>query len=516
MDLKNMSPESAAPSFALLSVSEKTDLLPLARALHAHGVILLSTGGTLKHLHDAGVPVRAISDHTGFPEMLGGRLKTLHPHVHGGILGRRGVDDAVLLAHEIPYIDWVVVNLYPFAQTVAQEGCRFEDAVEQIDIGGPTLLRAAAKNHAHVNVLSHPDQYPDVLDALAQGRSLDLTERKRLAQAAFAHTAAYDAHIAHYFNQDGPVWEQETPSLPLQQHQRLKYGENPHQGASFFRVSHQSVPWTQHAGPIVSHNNLLDTDAAIRCAMDFEAPTCVVVKHATPCGVASATTLLQAYQHAYQADPLSAFGGVIAFNRTVDADVLAVIAQQQFAEVVVAPAFSGDVASVARLKPRMRLLSWPHSTTPAFVIRSAMGGFLVQQPDRPFSGTFTLACGTWPDEATCNDARFAFQVVQHVRSNAIVVAREGRTLGIGGGQPSRVFAARIAGDKAHEAGHSLEGSVMASDAFIPFEDTLDVAHRWGVRVVVQPGGSQRDPQICAHAQHLGITLLFTGERHFSH
>lgn len=525
-----MNAESGAAPIrrALLSVSDKAGINTFARALSELGIELLSTGGTFGRLKEAGIPVTEISSYTGFPEIMQGRVKTLHPKVHGGILARRGQDEAVMQAHGIEAIDLVVVNLYPFAATIARPDCDFETAIENIDIGGPTMIRAAAKNMAHVGVVTAPEDYPAVLDELkAQRGSLTGSFRKRLATRAFAHTAAYDNMISRYLEQQINPGQVFSPELSTQASmvQELRYGENPHQRAAFYRAPDAGpgciASAAQHQGKELSFNNIADTDAALECVKVFPGPACVIVKHANPCGVAQSADLAEAYEHAYQTDPTSAFGGIIAFNRTLDGDLTRSILERQFVEVLVAPGFTEAALEVAAEKKNLRLLSVGElqaADQPGLDLRSVNGGFLLQDGDTDSLGREDLQVVTarTPSGDEFDDLLFAWRVARFVKSNAIVYASGQRTLGVGAGQMSRVDSAKIALIKAANAGLAVAGSVMASDAFFPFRDGIDAAAEAGVKAVIQPGGSMRDAEVIAAADEAGIAMVFTGRRHFRH
>lgn len=514
---------------ALLSVSDKTGILEFATALNRLGVELLSTGGTAKLLQQAGLPVIEVSDHTGFPEMMDGRVKTLHPKIHGGILGRRGQDEAVMAEHGIAPIDLIVVNLYPFAQTVARPDCSLIDAVENIDIGGPTMIRAAAKNHASVCVVVDSADYQPLLTELeANQRQLSFERRFDLAIKAFEHTAAYDGAIANYFGSRLP---QQTGRFPrtlnsqLIKVQDLRYGENPHQQAAFYRdavVSEASVSTArQLQGKELSYNNIADTDAALECVKQFAEPACVIVKHANPCGVALGASLLAAYEAAYRTDPTSAFGGIIAFNRELDADTAKTIIERQFVEVIIAPKVSDDARAICQTKTNVRLLEcgfWPEQPAAAWEFKQVNGGLLVQDRDlgRVSAAELQQVSQRAPSAQELKDLLFVWQVAKFVKSNAIVYGRDGHSIGIGAGQMSRVYSARIAGIKAADEGLVVAGSVMASDAFFPFRDGIDAAAKAGITAVIQPGGSIRDQEVIQAADEAGMAMLFTGMRHFRH
>jgi phosphoribosylaminoimidazolecarboxamide formyltransferase / IMP cyclohydrolase len=515
---------SSAPARALLSVSDKTGIEELGAGLAALGIEILSTGGTFRVLADAGVAVKEVSAHTGFPEMMDGRVKTLHPAIHGGILGRRGVDDGVMTEHRIAPIDLVVVNLYPFEATVARDDCTFDLAVANIDIGGPAMLRSAAKNHADVAVLVDPADYPRLLQALQQGgTSLEL--RRELAVKAFRHTARYDAMVAGYLG----AAEQLPDSLTLSFDKLadMRYGENPHQQAAFYRelrpggVKSGSVAaMRQLQGKALSFNNVADTDAALECVKVFSAPACVIVKHANPCGVAEGADLLEAYQRAFATDRTSAFGGIIAFNRRLDGATLEAMLDAQFVEVVIAPEVDEAAVAAARRKKNVRLLACGDLQHAArgLEYKRVGGGLLVQSADELCldESAVRVASRRQPGEREMADLLFAWKVAWFVKSNAIVYARDGRTIGVGAGQMSRVVSAKIASLKAAEEGLTVAGSVMASDAFFPFRDGIDAAAEAGITAVIQPGGSMRDDEVVAAADEHGMAMVFTGVRHFRH
>ncbi|WP_018954131.1 bifunctional phosphoribosylaminoimidazolecarboxamide formyltransferase/IMP cyclohydrolase [Thioalkalivibrio sulfidiphilus] len=514
---------------ALISVSDKEGVLEFAQALQSLGVEILSTGGTAKLLADNGVKVKEVSEHTGFPEMMDGRVKTLHPRIHGGILGRRGIDDAAMAEQGIVPIDLVVVNLYPFEATVARPGCSLEDAIENIDIGGPAMVRAAAKNHAHVGIVVEPADYERVLQALnAHDGHLPARLRFELAARAFAHTARYDGAIANYltrFNEDDSQADfPETLSLQFLRVLDMRYGENPHQKAAFYR---DTVPTEagvataqQIQGKALSFNNIADTDAALECVKQFEAPACVIVKHANPCGVAVAQNTLMAYERAFQTDPTSAFGGIIAFNRPLDGDTAHAIVSRQFVEVIIAPEVTPEAVRAVATKPNVRLLAcgqWG-APQPAWDFKRVNGGLLVQDRDLGEVGESDLKVVSrrQPSAQELKDLLFAWRVAKFVKSNAIVYVRDEQTIGVGAGQMSRVYSAKIAGIKAADEGLRVEGSVMASDAFFPFRDGIDAAAEAGIRAVIQPGGSMRDDEVIQAADEHGLAMVFTGMRHFRH
>ncbi|HEU5398211.1 MAG TPA: bifunctional phosphoribosylaminoimidazolecarboxamide formyltransferase/IMP cyclohydrolase [Gammaproteobacteria bacterium] len=511
---------------ALFSVSDKNGVLDFARALAELGVELLSTGGTAKLLRDAGLKVRDVSEYTGFPEMMDGRVKTLHPRVHGGLLGRRGVDDAIMSEHGIEPIDILVVNLYPFEQTVAKPGCTFEQAIENIDIGGPAMLRGAAKNHAAVAVVVDSADYGRVLaDMRANGGAVSDALRAELAAKTYAHTAAYDGAIANYLTARGS--EGRFPGRYTAQFTKLydlRYGENPHQQAAFYAERHPAPGSLAGAkllqGKELSYNNIADADAALACVRAFDTGACVIVKHANPCGVALGATPLEAYERAYSVDKDSAFGGIIAFNRALDAVTAQKILANQFVEVIVAPEMGAEVLKVLAAKPNVRaLVTGPLGAQPAGLdYKKVSGGLLVQDADTGAVAESDLKCVTQkaPTREQLTDLAFAWRVVKYVKSNAIVYAKAGLTVGIGAGQPSRVMSARVAAIKAGEAGFEVKGSVMASDAFLPFRDSVDAAAAAGIGAIIQPGGSVRDKEVIAAADEHNIAMVFTGMRHFRH
>jgi len=509
---------------ALLSVSDKTGLEDLAQALICAGVEILSTGGTAKILREAGIPLMEVADHTGFPEIMNGRVKTLHPTIHGGILGRRGVDDVVMAEHDIPPIDLVVVNLYPFEQTIAQEDCERATAIENIDIGGPAMVRAAAKNHDHVGIVVDPGDYAAVADQIASG-SLSLAFRRQLAAKAFAHTAAYDAAISRYLHWSEQIDFPEQFTLGLSKRMDLRYGENPHQKAAFY--VHNNAPSGTLAaakviqGKALSFNNINDAEAALACVRGFdEQACCVIVKHANPCGVAVSDDLLNAYERAFNTDPTSAFGGIIAFNQALDGKTAQAIIERQFAEVILAPIVSEQAQEVLGSKPNIRVLStggWI-SGSAALDMKPVSGGLLVQSADERLVTRAELKVVTQrpPSAEQIDDLMFAWRVAKYVKSNAIVYANNSQTIGVGAGQMSRVVSAQIAGLKALEAKLEVNGSVMASDAFFPFRDGIDAAADAGIVAVIQPGGSMRDDEVIAAADEHNIAMVFTGVRHFRH
>jgi len=523
----------AAPvAQALLSVSDKTGLVEFARALASRGIRLLSTGGTARAIADAGVPVTDVGAYTGFPEMLDGRVKTLHPKVHGGILARRDLPAHVdaLAAHGIPTIDLVVVNLYPFRETVAKPGCTLDDAIENIDIGGPTMVRAAAKNWPHVGIVVDPADYASIVAELGRaGSVLSDATRFALARKAFAHTAAYDGAIANWLTARSPDGAAETFPQSFryagERAQSLRYGENPHQSAAFYR---DEVPapgtiatFRQLQGKELSYNNIADSDAAWECVKSFDGAACVIVKHANPCGVAIGTSTLDAYRRAFSTDPVSAFGGIIAFNRAVDAATLEAVAAQ-FVEVLIAPGYTEDALAVVAQKKNVRVLEIPlppaGAATGQLDFKRVGGGLLVQTGDsrNVASSELRVVTKRAPTPSQLADLMFAWRVAKFVKSNAIVYCGGGMTLGVGAGQMSRVDSTRIAASKAANSKLDLAGSVVASDAFFPFRDGLDVVADQGAAAVIQPGGSVRDDEVIAAADERDIAMVFTGIRHFRH
>ncbi len=514
---------------ALLSVSDKEGIVEFAQGLNQAGVEILSTGGTAKLLADSGVPVVEVSDYTGFPEMMDGRVKTLHPKIHGGILGRRGTDDAVMEEHGIGPIDLVVVNLYPFEKTIADPDCDLATAIENIDIGGPTMIRAAAKNHKDVAVVVDPADYALILSEMKNnGNALSDDFRFRLAVKTFEHTARYDGAIANYLGAIGKDGEKQdfpnTINLQYRQVQTMRYGENPHQKAAFFReddVREACIATArQLQGKELSYNNIGDTDAALECVKQFnEGPACVIVKHANPCGVAIGDSLLQAYDRAYATDPESAFGGIIAFNGELDADTARAIVDRQFVEVIIAPEVSAEAAGVVAAKKNVRLLAcgqWPENPAQRLDFKRVNGGLLVQDADLSLYNELKVVTERQPTEEEMADLLFTWRVAKFVKSNAIVYGKNNMTIGVGAGQMSRVNSARIAGIKAEHAGLEVKGSVMASDAFFPFRDGIDNAAEAGIAAVIQPGGSMRDEEVIAAANEHGMAMVFTGMRHFRH
>jgi phosphoribosylaminoimidazolecarboxamide formyltransferase/IMP cyclohydrolase len=520
-----MNPTPRPVRRALLSVSDKTGLVEFARALARHGIEILSTGGTAKLLAAQGLTVREVSDHTGFPEIMDGRVKTLHPKIHGGLLGRRGVDEQVMALHGIEPIDLLVVNLYPFAETVARPKCSYEEAIENIDIGGPAMLRAAAKNHESVAAAVDPADYDRLLAELDAHGSISDETRAYLATKVFTHTARYDAMVAAYLaRQHGADALPATLPLVLDKAFDLRYGENPHQHAALYREALGGGGLAAAAllqGKDLSFNNIADADTAIECVRQFEEPACVIVKHANPCGVALAGSLLQAYEGAYRTDPTSAFGGIIACNRPLDAATARAIIERQFVEVIAAPTIEPQAAAVLAAKPNVRVLVLGELgalPTGGLEYRSVSGGVLAQTRDtgRVTAAELKVVTRRQPTAAELADLLFAWRVAKFVKSNAIVYAYERSTVGIGAGQMSRVYSSRIAAMKAADEKLVVRGAVMASDAFFPFRDGVDVAAEYGIQAVIQPGGSRNDAEVIAAADEHGMTMVFTGMRHFRH
>ncbi len=514
---------------ALISVSDKTGLLALAQALAAHGAELLSTGGSARALREAGLAVQEVSAHTGFPEILDGRVKTLVPQIHGGILGRRDLPEhlAQMEQHGIAPIDLVCVNLYPF-EAAAASGAAPAECIETIDIGGPALIRAAAKNHAHVAVLTDPGQYGAAIDSLRTLRGTTLADRRAWAGAAYARTAAYDAAIAAWFNVERGDLLPARLAVAGVRREALRYGENPHQGAAFYADGSNRpgiATAVQVQGKSLSYNNLNDTDAALEAVAELDRPAVVIVKHANPCGVAEAADLAEAWRLALRCDPVSAFGGIVAVNRVLD-EAAAIRMAMIFTEVIVAPDATEGAKAVLAAKKNLRLLltgALPDPQAPGVMLKSVSGGFLAQTRDNGRAETFRVVTKRAPTEGEFADLRLAFRIAKHVKSNAIVYVKDGATVGIGAGQMSRVDSARIAAAKGAEAAkaagidHRLtENSVVASDAFFPFADGLEVAIEAGATAVIQPGGSIRDAEVIAAAEKAGVAMVFTGMRHFRH
>ena len=529
---------------ALVSVSDKSGIVDFCLELHQLGIEILSTGGTAKTLAEHNIPATEVSDYTGFPEMMDGRVKTLHPKVHGGILARRGIDDAVMAANGINPIDMVVVNLYPFEQIVANPNCDLDTAIENIDIGGPTMIRAAAKNHADVAIIVDPTDYASIIAELKNNNSgLSQQTRFNLALKSFEHTARYDTAIATYLGNINGVQFPETLNLQFYRNQTMRYGENPHQNAAFYREKTPAngtiAAAKQLQGKELSYNNIADADAALECVKSFDdQPTCVIVKHANPCGVAQADTLLAAYDKAYATDPTSAFGGIIAFNCELDEQTAAEIVKRQFVEVIIAPSISAAAQTVLAEKQNVRVLEcglWSSDnhracsqqacgihTIPgdkaSLDFKRVAGGLLVQDKDigEISAADLKIVSKRAPTEQELADLLFSWKVAKFVKSNAIVYCKNGQTIGVGAGQMSRVYSARIAGIKAADAGLDVPGSAMASDAFFPFRDGIDSAAEAGITAVIQPGGSMRDNEVIAAADEHNIAMVFTGMRHFRH
>ena len=514
---------------ALLSVSDKTGLIDFARALSAAGVELLSTGGTAKAIRDAGLPVKDVSEFTGFPEMLDGRVKTLHPKVHAGILAVR--DNAAHVAtmneHGLGYIDLVCVNLYPFVATVSKPHT-LDEAIENIDIGGPAMVRSSAKNYRHVAIVTDPADYAALISEMAANNgALGDATRFDLAKKAFTHTAQYDGHISNYLTALNTTGEREQfgdkLTLQFSRAQTCRYGENPHQNGAFYVEANAPAGTIatskQIQGKELSYNNIADTDAALECVKTFDlAPACVIVKHANPCGVAYGENLLDAYNRAYQTDPESAFGGIIAFNRRLDGETAKTIVERQFVEVIIAPEVSPEASEAVAAKKNVRLLecgAWNGAVSQMDMKRVA-GGLLVQDADTLLHGDLKVVTKRAPTPKEMEDLLFAWRIAKFVKSNAIVYCKDRMTIGVGAGQMSRVNSARIAAIKAEQAGLVVPGSVMASDAFFPFRDGLDNAAAAGITAVIQPGGSMRDEEVIAAADEHGIAMVFTGIRHFRH
>jgi len=531
---------------ALVSVSDKRGLVPFVQGLAELGVEVVSTGGTCRQLREAGLDVIEVSEKTGFPEIMDGRVKTLHPVIHGGLLGRRGTDEAVMEEHGIEPIDLLVVNLYPFEQTIAREDATIDDAIENIDIGGPAMIRAASKNHDGVAVCVSPDDYESVLEKL-KGDGLAIEDRRRLAAKAYAHTASYDTAITKYLSLslgDDVLGERFLYSGNISE--RLRYGENPHQQAAFY-VDQQAAPGSlaaarQLQGKALSYNNIADSDAALDCVKQFTNPACVIVKHANPCGVAVAGDIAEAYDKAFKTDPTSAFGGIIAFNRPLDADTAKAIIDRQFVEVIIAPEIAADAAEVCSAKKNVRVLEvgdWtaggasapnfgpkgpptggsPTGGSPTgFDFKKVSGGLLVQTSDLGIISADDLKVVTEkaPTPEQIQDMLFAWTVVKYVKSNAIIFCKDNMTIGVGAGQMSRVYSTKIAAIKAADEGLEVSGSVMASDAFFPFRDGIDAAAETGISAIIQPGGSMRDEEVIGAANEHGLAMVFTGMRHFRH
>ena len=541
-----MSVDAVAPiRRALISVSNKNGLDAFSLRLTERGIQLLSTGGTKQFLEGHQIPVQGVSEYTGYPEIMGGRVKTLHPKIHGGILARRGMDESVMSEQNIEGIDLVVVNLYPFQQTIAQPDCDLALAIENIDIGGPTMVRAAAKNHKDVAVVVDPDDYPRILSEIEMLGGISAATRFWLATKAFAHTAEYDGAIANFLQkqlekQSATISENSTEVedntvsgtpfpkdllLSFRKKNDLRYGENPHQRAAFYAEANPPLATLatakQWQGKALSYNNIADTDAALECVKSFSQAACVIVKHANPCGVALGINIMEAYQRAFAADRTSAFGGIIAFNRVLDGETAQMIVSQQFAEVIVAPEISKEALTLFSDKPNLRVLTcgtMSETRTHANMYKQVSGGLLVQTADQKVvaASDMKVVSSRQPTEKELEDLQFSWKVVKYVKSNAIVYAQNGQSIGIGAGQMSRVISAKIAAMKAEEEGLPVKGAVMASDAFFPFRDGIDAAAQLGIRAVIQPGGSIRDQTIIDAANEHDMAMIFTGVRHFLH
>ena len=511
---------------ALISVSDKAGVVDLARRLAGLGVELLSTGGTAAALRKAGLAVTDVSEITGFPEIMDGRVKTLHPAIHGGLLGRRGVDAAIMSAHGIRPIDLLVVNLYPFEAAVSRPDCSRAEAIENIDVGGPAMIRAAAKNQDFVAVVVDPADYARVLAELTGDGRISEHTRRYLARKAFAHTAAYDAAISSWLRDADD--DTDLPAcypLGLRRKESLRYGENPHQRAALYTLPGTAtdtvVAARQHQGKALSFNNLADADAALACVRSLNAPACVIVKHANPCGAGLGASALKAYEKAYRTDPTSAFGGIIAFNAEVNGELAGSILDRQFVEVIVATAYTDDALEVLARKPNIRVLATGPQRSllpPGLRVEQLEGGMLVQDADVDVlaDGALQVVTKRRPTATELADAELAWRLVRYVKSNAILLVRDGATIGIGAGQASRVMSVRIAAWKAAEAGLPTAGTALASDAFFPFRDGVDLAASFGIRTIIQPGGSLRDAEVIAAADEQDIAMLVTGMRHFRH
>ena len=517
-------------SHALISVSDKNGIVDLARALRELNIELLSTGGTFRLLKENNISVTEVSDYTNFPEMMDGRVKTLHPKVHGGILGRRGVDDEVMEEHSIKPIDMVVVNLYPFASTVSDPICTLPDAIENIDIGGPTMVRSAAKNHKDVAVLVNNNDYAEVVEELKKNQGqLKYQTRYELMVKAFEHTAGYDGMIANHFGSRGSDNTardfSDTFNMQYFKTQEMRYGENPHQKAAFYTEASPTeasvATAKQLQGKELSFNNIADTDAALECVKQFDEPACVIVKHANPCGVAVASDIGAAYELAFATDPESAFGGIIAFNQELDSKTARAICEKQFVEVIIAPTVSADASAVVAEKKNVRLLAcgmWDSQRPNDFDYKRVNGGLLIQDRDNGMvcERDLKVVSKRIPTSREMSDMLFAWKVAKIVKSNAIIYAKNNQTIGVGAGQMSRINSARIAGIKAEHAGLDVVGAVMASDAFFPFRDGIDNAGKAGISCIIQPGGSMRDDEVITAANEHGMAMVFTGMRHFRH
>jgi len=508
---------------ALLSVSDKTGIVEFALGLSSLDIEIISTGGTAKLLKNNNIPVIEVSDYTGYPEMMAGRVKTLNPMVHGGILARRGKDEDVMAANNIKPIDLVVVNLYPFQQTISNSNCTHEDAIENIDIGGPAMLRSSAKNHESVTVIVDSNDYQLTLNELNKTGDTALATRKALALKTFEHTAQYDGAIANYLGREKDGFSN-TLNLQYIKSQTMRYGENPHQNAAFYKeanLTEASVSSSnQIQGKPLSFNNLADADAALECVRDFEDPSCVIIKHANPCGVATRDNIHLAYLSAYQTDPTSAFGGIIAFNRELNEETAQSITEKQFVEVIIAPKINDNAKSILSKKENIRVLECGelNKAHQSFDYKKISGGLLIQDKDLATLKSSDLKCVSLiqPTKSQMVDLLFAWKVAKYVKSNAIVYAKNQMTIGVGAGQMSRIYSAKIAGIKAADENLVVTGSVMASDAFFPFRDGIDAAAKAGIIAIIHPGGSVRDDEVIAAADEHGIAMIFTGVRHFKH
>lgn len=508
---------------ALISVYNKTAVLELAQFLASKNIEIISTGGTAKFLSDNNIPVIEVSDYTGFPEMMAGRVKTLNPKIHGGILAQRGLDESVMMQNDINPIDLVVVNLYPFQETINKEDCTLEDAIANIDIGGPAMLRSSAKNHASVTVVIDNKDYQSVIDEIETNGDTTLDTRTKLALKTFEHTAQYDGVIANYLGKQADGFSH-TMNLQFTKSQSMRYGENPHQSAAFYvenNITETCIASSvQCQGKEMSYNNMADADAALECVRSFDEPACVIVKHANPCGVAVRSNIFNAYNDAFKTDPTSAFGGIIAFNRNLDEKTAQAIIDRQFVEVIVAPSIDAEAKTVLSSKQNIRVLECGNLGTaqPSLDYKRVTGGLLVQDKDLGVIGENDIKCVSdlAPTDTQIKDLLFAWKVAKTVKSNAIVYVKNQMTIGVGAGQMSRVYSAKIAGIKATDEGLKVEGSVMASDAFFPFKDGIDAAAQAGIKAIIQPGGSMRDKEVIAAANKYGIAMVFTAMRHFKH
>ncbi len=508
---------------ALISVSDKTRLIDFAQFLADKNIEIISTGGTAKLLNEHHIPVIEVSDYTGFPEMMAGRVRTLNPKIHGGILARRGLDEGVMVENDIKPIDLVVVNLYPFQATITRADCTLEDAIENIDIGGSAMLRSSAKNHASVTVVVDEADYQKVMSEISKSGDTTLETRTKLALKTFEHTAAYDGAIANYLGKGEDSFSN-TINLQFNKLQSMRYGENPHQNAAFYvenNITEACVASsTQCQGKEMSYNNMADADAALECARSFDEPCCVIIKHANPCGVAVRADIFNAYDDAFKTDPTSAFGGVIAFNRNLDKKTAQRIIERQFVEVIIVPNVDNDAKEVLSTKQNIRVLKCGDLNTenPSLDYKRVTGGLLVQDKDLGIITEDDIKCVSdlVPTKDQIKDLLFAWKVAKSVKSNAIVYTKNQMTIGIGAGQTSRVYSTKIAGIKAADESLAVEGCVMASDAFFPFRDSIDTAAQAGIKAIIQPGGSMRDTEVIKAVNEYGIAMIFTGMRHFKH